>query len=68
MRWLLRAIARKALKGIFCASRMRAVEAHGVRVIVAAVVARIHDVMSRGAALISRWLSAPSRCVPAALT
>jgi hypothetical protein len=68
LRWLLRAIARKALKGIFCASRMRAVEAHGVRVIVAAVVARIHEVMSRSAAVISRWLSAPSRRAPAAMT
>ncbi len=67
LRWLLRAIARKALKGIFCASRMRALEAHGVRVIVAAVIARTHEVTSRSAALISRWLSAPSRCVPAAL-
>jgi IS5 family transposase len=68
LRWLLRAIARRALKGIFCASRMRAREAHGVRVIVAAVVARIHEVMSRSAVVISRWLSAPTRCVPAALT
>ena len=56
LRWLLRAIARKALKGIFCAWRMGAVEAHGVRVIVVGVVATIHSVISRGASLISRWL------------
>jgi IS5 family transposase len=67
LRWLLRAIARKALKGISCASSMGGVEARGVCVIVATVVARIHEVISRGAALISRWLPPSGRWAPPAL-
>jgi IS5 family transposase len=64
LRWLLRAIARRATKGIFCGRRTGA---QRTLAIAAGLIAAAHGLMSQGAALISAVLSVRGRWTPFAL-